>query len=128
MKEPFRRISEATAAAVGSSHAFMLVVVLTVAWIIVGIRVGFSDTWQLTMSTVASQVTLLIAFLLQNTQSRDTRALQLKLDELLRATERARNEMIRLEDLSDEQLGRLEEEFARLRRRRGGAGPEGLSP
>lgn len=118
MKIPFRRIAEVTASATGSPMAFTGVVALTLIWLCVGPSVGFSDTWQLTMNTIASQVTFLIAFLLQNTQNRDTRALQLKLDELIRASDRARGELIRLEELSDEQLSKLEEEFERFRQRR----------
>ena len=79
---------------------------------------GFSDTWQLTMNTVASQVTFLVAFLLQNTQNRDTRALQLKLDELIRSTAGARSQLINLERAVDEELDRLKAEFERLVHRR----------
>lgn len=117
MNEVFRRFAERTARAVGSPWAFALVVLLSVVWLALGPVFGFSDTWQLTMNTVASQITFLIAFLLQNTQNRDTRALQLKLDELLRTAEGARSGLINLEALSDEELAQLEQEFARLRGR-----------
>lgn len=120
MREPFRRIAEVTAAVAGSPVAFVVVVALTILWLLAGPQVGFSDTWQLTMNTIASQVTFLIAFLLQNTQNRDTRALQLKLDELLRVSDRARENLIRLEELSDDELTSLEDEFNRLRQRRAG--------
>ncbi len=118
----FRRIAEVTASAAGSPMAFMIVLALTAIWLLIGPQVGFSDTWQLTMNTIASQLTFLIAFLLQNTQTRDTRALQLKLDELLRASDRARGDLIRLEHLSDGELSRLEEEFTRIRDRRAAPG------
>jgi low affinity Fe/Cu permease len=78
----------------------------------------FSDTWQLTMNTLASQATFLVAFLLQNTQNRDTRALQLKLDELIRTTTGARHQLVGLEDMSDDDLDRLQEEFEALKRQR----------
>ena len=78
----FRRIADTTAAAVGSPGAFSATVVVTAVWLILGPVFSFSDTWQLSMNTIASQVTFLIALLLQNTQNRDSRALQLKLDEL----------------------------------------------
>lgn len=120
MNHPFRRFAERTAEIAGSSRAFASIVVLTLVWLALGPAFGFSDTWQLTMNTVASQVTFLIAFLLQNTQNRDTRALHLKLDELLRSTEGARPGLINLEGLSDEELEQLQREFARLRERRGG--------
>lgn len=123
MKDSFRRISEVTASAAGSPLAFVFVLAITIAWLMVGPRAGFSDTWQLTMNTVASQVTFLIAFLLQNTQNRDTRALQLKLDELLRVSDQARGNLIRLEQLSDDELTQLEDEFNKLRQRRAGPGP-----
>jgi low affinity Fe/Cu permease len=119
MKNIFRSIADRTAEFAGSPVAFALVVALTLAWLVVGPIYDFSDTWQLTMNTVASQVTFLIAFLLQNTQNRDTRALQLKLDELLRSTEGARPELIFLEKLSDAQLTELQNEFEKLADRRG---------
>jgi low affinity Fe/Cu permease len=118
----FRRIADGTALAVGSPGAFSATVAMTAIWLILGPVFRFSDTWQLTMNTVASQVTFLIALLLQNTQNRDTRALQLKLDELLRATAEARNQLINLESLDDKQLDALEREFKRIRERRGGIG------
>jgi low affinity Fe/Cu permease len=117
MRELFRVFAETTAAAVGSPWAFAITVLLSVVWMALGPVFHFSDTWQLTMNTVASQVTFLIAFLLQNTQNRDTRALHLKLDELLRSTQGARTALINLEDLSDEELARLQREFMRLRER-----------
>ena len=92
----------------------LAVVVVTAMWLAAGPAFHFSDTWQLTMNTFASQVTFLIAFLLQNTQNRDTRSLQLKLDELLRATQGARTSLVNLERLSDEELAHLKEEFERI--------------
>jgi low affinity Fe/Cu permease len=119
MNNIFRKVADLTAEFAGSPVAFALVVVLTLLWLLLGPIFGFSDTWQLTMNTVASQVTFLIAFLLQNTQNRDTRALQLKIDELLRSTEGARRELIFLEKLSDDQLTELQREFEKLADRRG---------
>jgi low affinity Fe/Cu permease len=115
----FRRIADATASAVGSPAAFSATVAVTVLWLLLGPVFQYSDTWQLTMNTVASQVTFLIALLLQNTQNRDTRALQLKLDELLRANAEARNQLINLEALDEKQLDGLEHEFKRIREQRG---------
>lgn len=115
MKELFRAFAEKTAQAVGSPWAFAAMFILSAVWLALGPVFGFSDTWQLTMNTVASQITFLIAFLLQNTQNRDTRALHLKLDELLRSQESARPGLIHLETLSDEELEHLEKEFERLR-------------
>ena len=114
----FRRIADATASVVGSPGAFSATVVATAVWLILGPVFDFSDTWQLSMNTIASQVTFLIALLLQNTQNRDTRVLQLKLDELIRSTGNARNHLINLEDMDDAALDSLELEFQRLRERR----------
>jgi low affinity Fe/Cu permease len=119
MKVWFREIADVTASIIGSPWAFVLNLVLTTVWLVLGPVFGFSDTWQLTMNTFASQVTFLVAFLLQNTQNRDTRALQLKLDELIRSTVGARSHLINLEQLSDEELDRLKVEFERLGHRRG---------
>ena len=119
MKQRFRDLADATAIAIGSPKAFVATVALTTAWLVLGPVFHFSNTWQLTMNTFASQVTFLVAFLLQNTQNRDTRALQLKLDELIRSTG-ARTQLINLEALSDDELDRLHEEFERLRQRRSG--------
>jgi low affinity Fe/Cu permease len=118
MTNGFRRIADATGSVVGSPWAFTANLVLTVLWLLLGPVFQFSDTWQLTMNTAASQVTFLIAFLLQNTQNRDTRALQLKLDELIRSTVGARSQLIQLEELDDQQLDALKAEFERVRRGR----------
>ena len=119
MKNAFRLFADRTAEAAGSPWVFVAMVALTFVWLAAGPTFHYSDTWQLTMNTAASQVTFLIAFLLQNTQNRDTRALQLKLDELIRATGGARLNLMNLEHLSDDELERLKEEFERLSRSRG---------
>ena len=114
----FRRIADATASVAGSPGAFTATVAVTAVWLILGPVFKFSDTWQLSMNTIASQVTFLIALLLQNTQNRDTRALQLKLDELIRSSGNARNQLINLEEMDDAALDSLEREFQRIRERR----------
>ena len=111
----FRRIADRTASVIGSPGAFSATVAMTAVWLLLGPVFQFSDTWQLTMNTVASQVTFLVALLLQNTQNRDSRAVQLKLDELLRANAEARNQLINLEAFDDKQLDVLEHEFKRIR-------------
>jgi low affinity Fe/Cu permease len=118
MTNGFRRIADVTASAVGSPWTFSATLMLTALWLVLGPVFRFSDTWQLTMNTAASQVTFLIAFLLQNTQNRDTRALQLKLDELIRSTAGARPQLMNLEELDDDQLEALKREFERLSERR----------
>jgi low affinity Fe/Cu permease len=117
MKTGFRQIADVTASIIGSPWAFVANVALTVVWLVLGPVFDYSDTWQLSMNTFASQLTFLVAFLLQNTQNRDTRALQLKLDELIRANAGARGHLINLEGLSDAELDHLEAEFERLRKR-----------
>src|SRR3979409_1130732 len=114
MKAMFRAFADRTAEMAGSPWAFFFVVAITAVWLAAGPAFHFSNTWQHPMTTLASQVTFLIAFLLQNTQNRDTTSLHLKLDELIRATEGARNQLLNLEHLSDDELARLKEEFERI--------------
>jgi low affinity Fe/Cu permease len=114
----FRSLADRTALVIGSPWAFVVVLVASVVWLLLGPVFDYSDTWQLTMNTIASQVTFLVAFLLQNTQNRDTRALQLKLDELIRSSQGARDQLLRLEDMSDDELDRLQREFDAIRERR----------
>ena len=118
MTNGFRRIADRTATVVGSPWTFTATLAFTALWLLLGPVFRFSDTWQLTMNTAASQVTFLIAFLLQNTQNRDTRALQLKLDELIRSTAGARPQLMNLEDLDEDQLEALKKEFERLGERK----------
>ena len=84
-------------------------------WLITGPTFHFSDTWQLIINTATTIITFLMVFLIQNTQNRDAKAVHLKLDELIRAIKDARNELVDLEDLSDEELKKLEEQFRRTR-------------
>jgi low affinity Fe/Cu permease len=118
MTNGFRKIADVTAFVVGSPWTFTATLALTALWLALGPAFQFSDTWQLTMNTAASQVTFLVAFLLQNTQNRDTRALQLKLDELIRSTAGARPQLLNLEELADDQLEAQKREFERRGERR----------
>jgi len=86
-------------------------------WAISGPIFGFSDTWQLVINTGTTIVTFLMVFLIQNTQNRDAKAMQLKLDELIRSVGGARDQLVDLEDLSDEQLEQLQRQFHQLRER-----------
>jgi len=83
-------------------------------WLITGPFFGFSDTWQLAMNTITSVITFLMVFLIQNTQNRDTKTIELKLDELIRAQSKARNSLLDLETLSDEDLEKLQQQFDEL--------------
>ena len=110
-----RRVALRTPEIVGSPWAFFCAIVLVAVWIVVGIRVGWTDAWLLWPSAIASVVTFVIVFSLQYTQNRDTRAIQLKLDELLRGSQHTRTQLVKLERLSDEELGSIEEEIVELR-------------
>ena len=114
MNESFRHFARSTAAIVGRPWTFVLAVLVIVVWGALGPEFGYTDTWQLIINTGTTIVTFLMVFLIQNTQNRDAQAIHLKLDELLRAVADARNGMINLENLSDEQLALLREEFRRL--------------
>jgi low affinity Fe/Cu permease len=110
-----RQIALKTPELVGSPWAFLGAIVLVLAWLAIGVVVNASDAWLLWPSAIASVVTFLIVFSLQYTQNRDTRAIQLKLDEILRGTARARTELVKLERRSDDELGQMEDEIVRLR-------------
>jgi low affinity Fe/Cu permease len=110
-----RELARAAPGAVGSTAAFLGLCLITIVWIVVGPFVDFSDGWLLVPSAVASIVALLLVVLLQYSQNRDTRALQLKLDEVIRALREARSSLVRLEHLSDEELAKIETEFDELR-------------
>jgi low affinity Fe/Cu permease len=122
---------------VGSPAAFLIGVGATVVWAATGSYFHYSDTWQLVINTGTSIGTFLIVFLIQNTQNRDAKVMQLKLDELIRAVRPARTELVQMESLTDSELDELQREFQlcrdeaslnlqRLEERRGnrsGAGP-----
>jgi low affinity Fe/Cu permease len=114
--ELFRVLSTKTAHSVGHPWAFALALGIVVVWAITGPIFGFSDTWQLVINTGTTIITFLMVFLIQNTQNRDSHALHLKLDELIRAQDSARNRFINLEDMSDAELDELQEEFNRIAR------------
>lgn len=113
----FRRLALKAAQAVGSGPAFVAAVAITVIWLATGPFFHFSDTWQLVINTATSVATFLIVFLIQNTQNRDTAVIQLKLDELIRAVKQARNELVQMENLTDEELDSLREEFRELQQK-----------
>lgn len=115
VRSMFRCCAEWISAAVGSPWAFVLAVVVVLGWLITGPLFHYSDTWQLVINTATTIVTFLMVFLIQNTQNRDTKAIHLKLDELLRGVRGARNGLVGLELLSDEELDELQHEFERLR-------------
>jgi low affinity Fe/Cu permease len=103
----FSRFASKTADLAGSHWAFLITFAFIIAWFLSGPVFGFSDTWQLIANTVTTLVTALMVFLIQNTQNRDSRAIHLKLDELIRATPGARNEFMEAEE---EDLDEIERE------------------
>jgi low affinity Fe/Cu permease len=114
MNEIFRKFANRTSEAVGSPWAFGAAAIIIIVWAVTGPLFGYSDTWQLIINTGTTIVTFLMVFVIQNTQNRDAKVIQLKLDELLRAVTDARDELIDLEDLSDEDLASLQTEFKHI--------------
>lgn len=115
----FRICAHCVANAAGSPWAFILAMLAILIWAILGPFFDYSDTWQLVVNTATTIVTFLMVFLIQNTQNRDTKALHLKLDELLRGVHGARTSLINLENLSDEELDELQKQFDRIKSRVG---------
>jgi low affinity Fe/Cu permease len=115
MTDAFHRFSQTVAELVGRSAAFITAAAVVFAWGATGPLFHFSDTWQLVINTGTTIVTFLMVFLIQNTQNRDSHAVHLKLDELIRANRHARNSLLGLESMSDAELMRLQHEFEGLR-------------
>src|SRR4051795_11438182 len=114
MSDIFSQAAHWTARQCGRASVFVAALVLIIAWAVTGPFFHYSDTWQLIINTSTTIVTFLMVFLLQNTQNRDTAAIQLKLDELIRANQNARNMMLCLEDLSEDELKRVKATFESL--------------
>ena len=117
VRDAFRVFAHRSATMLGSAWAFTAAVIVILVWLLTGPVFHFSDTWQLIINTATTIITFLMVFLIQNTQNRDAKAMHLKLDELIRAIKSARNELVDLEELSDEELQRLEGQFRRMRKR-----------
>jgi len=122
MSELFRRFARKISEVLGRAEVFLGAVLLIGIWAVLGPIYHYSDTWQLVINTATTIVTFLMVFLIQNTQNRDAKAIQLKLDELIRGVQGARTGLVRLEELSDEELKELECSFQRLRSRLAPAG------
>ena len=110
----FTRFAKATSRLAGRPFTFTLAVTVIVAWAITGPMFRFSDAWQLTVNTATTIITFLMVFLIQATQNRDAEAIQIKLDELIRAVRGARNELLDSEDLEEEDLLRLRQRYLDL--------------
>jgi low affinity Fe/Cu permease len=113
----FQSFARWSAVAMGSHWSFVISTAICLVWLVSGPLFDYSDTWQLVINTLTTVLTFLAVFLIQNTQNRDGLAIQLKLDELLRAVGDARTRLVNLEDCSDEELEQLREEFKRLQKR-----------
>lgn len=114
MNELFHKFASKVATITGSPTAFVAAITTVIIWWFLGPTYGYSNTWQLFINTGTTIVTFLMVFLIQNTQSRDSKAVHLKLDELLKTDKKARPVMVDVEDLSDEELEKLQKEFKAL--------------
>ena len=110
----FTRFAKTTARVTGRPATFMVAVAVIVVWALTGPLFGFSDTWQLVINTGTTIITFLMVFLIQNTQNRDTEALQVKLDELIRATKEADDCLLDLEELDDKELDEIRKSYEEL--------------
>src|SRR5262245_58582573 len=117
VRDAFRSFAHRSSNLLGSAWAFCGAVLVIVLWLVTGPAFHFSDTWQLIINTATTVITFLMVFLIQNTQNRDAKAVHLKLDELIRAVKGARNQLVDLENLSDDDLKKLENQFRRLRKK-----------
>ena len=112
----FTRLANAASRFAGSPSSFVLALLVVLVWIITGPLFGFSDTWQLVINTGTTIVTFLMVFLIQSSQNRDARALQIKLDELIRATRGAHDSLLDLEELEERELDAFRSRYAALAR------------
>jgi len=115
--DAFRKFACWTAEASGRPASFIVGLTVVLIWLLSGPYFHFSDTWQLVINTGTTIITFLMVFLIQNTQNRDSKAMQLKLDELIRAVSKARNELVDLENSDDGTIEELRKEFAGMRER-----------
>jgi low affinity Fe/Cu permease len=111
------RFAKWTAREAGKPVTFMVALASIIVWAVTGPLFGFSDTWQLVINTATTIVTFLMVFLIQNTQNRDSEAMQVKLDEIIRAMEGAENALLDLEELEDEELDRIRKDYLDLAER-----------
>lgn len=126
MQLSFNRFAKVIARFTGRPVSFGLAMLIIALWLVTGPVYGFSDTWQLVINTGTTVVTFLMVFLIQNTQMRDTEAMQIKLDELIRATETASNALLDLEELDEATLDRYRETYELLARNSRSKGPKEL--
>ncbi|PYJ18158.1 MAG: hypothetical protein DME96_03490 [Verrucomicrobia bacterium] len=130
VSDSFRLFARRSSIVLGSAWAFASAILIILIWGLTGPTFHYSNTWQLIINTGTTIVTFLMVFLIQNTQNRDAKAVHLKLDEIIRALKGARNELVDLEKLSDEDLISLEKQFERVREKaeRDGNNPGRVEP
>ena len=116
LNNQFSQMAQTVSSWTGHPISFLLAAAVVILWIVTGPLFDYSDTWQLVINTGTTIVTFLMVFLIQNTQNRDTEALQLKIDELIRVTEQARNRLINLEDLTEEEMDKVKRELTDVAR------------
>lgn len=124
IRDVFGVFARKTSAVLGSAWAFVAAILIIIVWAMTGPTFHYSDTWQLIINTGTTIVTFLMVFLIQNTQNRDAKAVHLKLDELIRALHGARDRLVDLESLSDDDLKKLETEFGKVRKKAEGVAGE----
>jgi low affinity Fe/Cu permease len=117
MNEFFRKISHFASEQVGKPWAFVLALLLIIIWGFGGSASNYSNTWQLVINTATTILTFLMVFLIQNTQNREAKAINLKLDELLVAIKRAKDSMVDVEDATDKELDILESQYQKIGRK-----------
>lgn len=117
MNEIFRKFASRTSKLAGSAFAFVLAVVVIVLWAVTGPIFHYSNTWQLAVNTGTTILTFLMVFLIQNTQNRDSKAMHIKIDELLKSATGARTSLVNIEEIPDEKLEELQKEFQELHQR-----------
>ena len=115
MNEIFRKFSHIISNAVGSPWAFILSLASVIIWAFTGPHFHYSETWQLVINTGTTIITFLMVFLIQNSQNRDSKAIHLKLDELIYSVKAARNDLIDLEDCTDDEIDKLKKEFVEIK-------------
>ncbi|MBU1033660.1 low affinity iron permease family protein [Patescibacteria group bacterium] len=116
MNEIFRKISAKVAAIAGRASTFLIAVSTIILWLVSGPIFNYSDTWQLAINTATTIITFLMVFLIQNTQNRDSKAMHLKLDELIKVTKTASNTLIEIEEGTDEEMDNLEDKFKKIKK------------
>ena len=114
MERTFARFASATARATGSPFAFLICVALVLAWAVTGPLFNFSETWQLVINTGTTIITFLMVFLIQNTQNRDSSAVQVKLDELIKILDKADNSLLDMEELTEDDIAKRKAVYERM--------------